>query len=135
MADIVKPGLLVIRDGGFLLCRKARGTHLLILPGGKYEPGETAGDCLDRECREEFGVGVVVGSLQFLGTFEAAAAGQESRTVRIELYSGTLNGEPAAQSEIAELVWFDAQSDRGLLSPVLRDHIVPDLISRGVLRW
>ena len=34
---IRKIGLLVVRDNRILLCRKSRGTSLLILPGGKAE--------------------------------------------------------------------------------------------------
>lgn len=37
MNAIDKVGLLVIRGGKVLLCRKRTGTQLLILPGGKRE--------------------------------------------------------------------------------------------------
>ena len=52
MADIEKAGLLLLRESRILLCRKKRGSPLLILPGGKFEPGETAIECLVRELRE-----------------------------------------------------------------------------------
>jgi 8-oxo-dGTP pyrophosphatase MutT (NUDIX family) len=54
--EIEKAGLLVIRDGRVLLCRKRRGTPLLILPGGKREAGESDIECLVRELREELGL-------------------------------------------------------------------------------
>jgi 8-oxo-dGTP diphosphatase len=57
---IDKVGLLLIRDKKVLLCRKKRGTSLLILPGGKREAGETSLECLARELREELGDVVAV---------------------------------------------------------------------------
>jgi 8-oxo-dGTP pyrophosphatase MutT (NUDIX family) len=131
VADFHKAGLLVIRDGRILLCRKNRGKQLLILPGGKFEPGETAMDCLTREIREELGDVSVRGAVH-IGTYEHAAA-DHGKTVRIELYRGELAGEPAACSEIAELVWFDPASGLTQVSPSLREVILPDLARRGIL--
>ena len=45
-ADFEKAGLLTVREGRVLLCRKKHTTSLLILPGGVKEAGETAEDCL-----------------------------------------------------------------------------------------
>lgn len=132
MADFHKAGLLHLKDGRVLLCRKKHTTALLILPGGKVEPGETAEECLRRECREELG-DVEISNLQRLGAYESSAAGQEGRTVRIELFSGELRGAPAAQSEIQELVWFSPSDDAALLAPSLREIIFPDLRRRGLL--
>ena len=87
MADYHKAGLLHLKDRRVLLCRKKHTTSLLILPGGKLEPGETAEECLRRECREELGE-VEVSNLRYLGDYESPAAGQDGKTVKIELYSG-----------------------------------------------
>jgi 8-oxo-dGTP diphosphatase len=134
IAEIHKAGLLVVREGCILLCRKKRGSPLLILPGGKMENGESSQDCVVREVREELG-DVSVRGLAFLASYVDVAAGDENRMVRIELYRGELVGVPAAQAEIGELVWFGEGDDRGMLSPSLRNKIVPDLIRRGVLPW
>src|ERR1700728_3440141 len=102
MAGYHKAGLLHLKDGRVLLCRKKHTTSLLILPGGKLEPGETAEECLRRECREELGE-VEVSNLSYLGEYESPTAGQDGKTVKIELYAGDLEGTPAAHSEIQDL--------------------------------
>jgi 8-oxo-dGTP diphosphatase len=132
MVDFHKAGLLHLKDGRVLLCRKKHSTSLLILPGGTLERGETAEECLRRECREELGE-VEVSNLQYLGRYESPAAGQEGKTVRIELYAGDLEGLPAAHSEIQDLVWFGPLDDAELLAPSLRNVIFPDLRRRGLI--
>ena len=137
MADIDKAGLFVLREGCVLLCRKRRGTPLLILPGGKREPGETYIECLHRELREELGE-VRVSGLEHLGTYTDRAASEDPtlvKTMKIELYRGELEGTPIASAEIGELVWFGADGDRAQLAPSLVNTILPDLIARGILGW
>ena len=131
-ADFHKIGLLHMKDGRILLCRKMHTTPLLILPGGTLERGETAEQCLRRECREELGE-VEVSNLHYLGDYESPAAGQAGKTVKIELYAGELEGTPAAHSEIQDLVWFGPRDDQALLAPSLRNVIFPDLLRRGLL--
>ena len=132
MADYHKVGLLVVRNGRMLLCRKKKGTSLLILPGGCFEPGETAEQCLRREMEEELGP-VTVAGLQFIGTYSDVAAGEPTKRVVVELYRGELVGEPRASSEIAALHWFAPDGDESLLAPSIRNHILPDLRLRGLL--
>lgn len=134
VADYNKIGVLVVRAGAILLCRKKQGTRLLILPGGCLEAGESAVECLRRELREELGE-VRVEGLEHLGAYGDRAAGEGEKTVHIELYRGELRGTPAPHAEIAELVWFGPGDDRGLLAPSLRNKILPDLIARGILDW
>ena len=137
MADYDKVGLLTLREGKILLCRKKHTTSSLILPGGCKEPGESALDCLARELREELG-DVQVSEPEYIGVYSGRAAGSEAgppKTVQIELYRADLIGEPAARSEIAELVWFGPEDDGTRLAPSIRNKILPDLIARGILRW
>jgi 8-oxo-dGTP pyrophosphatase MutT (NUDIX family) len=132
-SDIVKAGLLVIRDGRMLLCRKNRDTSLLIVPGGKIEGAESDEACLRREVAEELGPDLTVDALEYIGTYRDVAAGAEHRTVEVRLYRGELSAEPAPHAEIAELVWFGSHDDPALLSATLRNRILPDLVARGIL--
>lgn len=132
--DYDKVGLLTVRDGRILLCRKKHTTSLLILPGGCYEEGESAAECLNRELREELG-NVRIDEADYLGTYTDRAAGSAGKTVRIELYRADLIGDPAPHAEIRELVWFGRDDDRTQLSPSIVNKILPDLIDRGILPW
>ncbi|HEY3836892.1 MAG TPA: NUDIX domain-containing protein [Bryobacteraceae bacterium] len=135
--DYDKVGLLTLREGRVLLCRKKHTTALLILPGGCYEPNESAAQCLDRELREELG-DVRVDAVEYVGTYTDVAAGPAAappKTVRIELYRGILAGHPAPHAEIKELVWFGEASDWNQLSPSLKNKILPDLLARKILDW
>ena len=134
LADYHKVGLLALHEGRLLLCRKQHSTALLILPGGCFEPGESPLQCLTRELREELGE-VAAPGLEFVGTYTDQAAGDPAKTVCIELYRGELQGAPVASSEIAELGWFGERDDQACLAPSLVNHILPDLLSRGLLLW
>lgn len=130
-ADIHKAGLLLIRDGRVLLCRKSQQC-LLILPGGKLEPGESCEDCLVREIAEELGVGL--NGLRYVGTYRDVAT-DPAKTIQVDLFTGDLTADPAPQSEIEELVWFGREDESSVLAPSLRNRILPDIIRRGFLDW
>jgi len=132
-ADIIKAGLLVFdEEHRILLCRKNRDTSLLITPGGRIEADESPEECLVREISEELGSKVSLSDLRYLGTYRDIAAGSTEKIVEIQLYSGTLSGQPLPQSEIAEVVWFGPGDDTAQLAPSIRNQILPDLLKRGM---
>ena len=63
----------LLRDNHVLLVRK-RGTDRFMLPGGKFEPEETAIATACRELHEELGIHIAPQALELLGTFTAPAA-------------------------------------------------------------
>ncbi|HEY3417273.1 MAG TPA: NUDIX domain-containing protein [Armatimonadota bacterium] len=137
MADYHKAGLVALRGERMLLCKKRDLNSKLILPGGRFEEGESAEQCLRREVREELGA-VSLGPIEYIGTYKDRAASDDPtvvKTVEIELYRGELIGEPVASMEIVELIWFGPNSDKDQLSPILINHIVPDLLKRSLLPW
>jgi 8-oxo-dGTP pyrophosphatase MutT (NUDIX family) len=116
-----------------LLCRKRGNNGLLILPGGKFEKGESATECLAREIHEELG-DVRLSGIGLVGTYNDEAA-ESGKRIRVELYSADVEGAPVACAEIQELVWFGQSDDRAQLAPSLANRIIPDLVDRGILPW
>ncbi len=84
---------LVFRHGRLLLTQRRQEDHLGGLwefPGGKREPGETFGECLVRELREELAIDVEVGAL-----VEEVLHSYPEKAVRIQfLACRWVSGEP-----------------------------------------
>ncbi len=85
---------LIWRDDRFLICQrpkeKARGL-LWEFVGGKVEPGETKEQALVRECREELGIELAVGTV-FMDVVHA----YPDITVHLTLFNASIAaGEPA----------------------------------------
>lgn len=106
MPEIRTVALAHVRDRRMLQARSV-GKTAFYMAGGKIDPGETPEQALHREIREELDAGIVDGTLERLGVFEAEAFGHPPGTrLHMTCYRATLTAEPVATSEIAELRYF-----------------------------
>lgn len=80
------PRAFILRGGMLLVQEKLHPEKGLYytLPGGRQDPGETLPECLKRECREEVGADVTVGSLLHVAEVYRFKAGSADRQHRID---------------------------------------------------
>jgi len=110
-ADLpVVVGAAIVRAGSVLAARRSAPPALAgrwEFPGGKVEDGESDADALTRECREELGVDVEVGTQLARATVRDA--------LELRVYRCTLRaGEPVALQDHDELRWVGASELGGL---------------------
>jgi len=124
--QVVVAGAL-IADGAVLVAQRQRPPELAglwELPGGKVAPGETEGQALVRELREELGVDVLVGAR--LGDDVAIAGGLVLRAYVVTQTGGTLHPHDhgalrwVSAADLSDLPWVPA--DRAWL-PALAVHL------------
>ena len=96
---------VIARGDRVLACRRNADREaggLWEFPGGKVEPGESAQQALEREIREELGVGIRVGELLHRGTTRMNA-----RLVELACYWVTLtDAEPSSSTDHDGIRWF-----------------------------
>ena len=95
-------------DGAVVTVRKA-GTDRFMLPGGKWEPGESPLQCALRELDEELGVSLAPEQLTPLGRFTTATANEPGFRLVSEVFAASVDGRPQARAEIAEARWVPAE--------------------------
>ena len=137
MAHFNKVGMIILSndEAKFLTCVKNHFTSDFILPGGKFEKGETDKECLIREIKEELDVKTDETSLEFVGEYTDVAAGDPTKDVMIRLYKGKIIGKLKPTNEIIEFHWL-AKDDLShpRLSPIVKNKILPDLIARKIVK-
>lgn len=98
------------REGSRLLAVRTRGRDRFYLPGGKFEPGETAEQALVREVYEE--LGIALRDLRPAFTVRALAHGlAEATDLDMHCFTATAAGDPRPDGEIAELAWLRIPDD------------------------
>jgi 8-oxo-dGTP diphosphatase len=129
--EIDKLAWLHIR-GRQVLCARSRGKVTCYLPGGKREPGESDGDALAREIREELSIDILPETMAYVGVFAAQAdAKPEGSMVRMTCYRAESRGEITPASEIEEVLWIGYEA-RDKCSPVTK-LVLDWLKERGMI--
>src|SRR5699024_12832599 len=112
---------------GHVLAVRKRGTDLLMFPGGKPEPGESAEQAAVREFAEELGVELRAPDLQLVGEFTAPAANEPGRQVHATVFEHRFVAVSAPCAEIEHVIWIDPHMPDLQLAPLLRDQVFPAL--------
>ncbi|MEU5018081.1 GNAT family N-acetyltransferase [Streptomyces angustmyceticus] len=129
-APLKSVGWLHVRDGRLLSVR-TRGNDTFYLPGGKYEPGETAREALSRELGEELGLVVPAEELSEAFVIHDVAHGKNGRRLHMTCFTGGPQDiVPAPGREIAEFAWFDRREARERCAPA-HSQVVNRLIAQG----
>lgn len=103
----IRTAALAYVRGRRLLQARSADKSAFYMAGGKIDAGESALEALHREIREELGAGIVAGSVEELGVFEAEAFGHPPGTaLHMTCFLAELTAAPQPTSEIAELRYF-----------------------------
>lgn len=104
MPPVIVAAAVVIKDGRILLTRRLADVHLAgswEFPGGKVCEGEDPEVAVARECREECGIDIEVGSI-----LDVAFHRYERKDVLLLFYECRLPGEQTVRNlGVAEHVW------------------------------
>jgi mutator protein MutT len=121
---IVVTAAVIERNGAFLVTRRPRGVHLegfWEFPGGKCEPGESHARCLEREIREELGVGLRTGREIY-----TVSHAYPDRVVELHFLAGELTDEPRAMLG-QEIKWVRREDLSVLAFPPADEELIRTL--------
>jgi 8-oxo-dGTP diphosphatase len=109
-----------------ILSTRSYGKDKYYIPGGKREQGETDVQALCREIKEELSVELNIGSMQFLGEFQAQAHEHPAGTiVKMTCYTADYTGVLKPDSEIEEIIWL-THADKDKIADV--DKLIFDFL-------
>ncbi len=132
--DIRKSAGIIIKDKK-LLVEKSKGKDFFISPGGSIENKETSIQALIRELKEEFQIEVAADDLNFFGTFTAQAAGQNGKSLIMDVFLVTKwLGEPTPDNEVEEMMWIDSNIPDGIkVGSIFEHEVIPKLKEMGLI--
>jgi len=134
---------IIVREGRLLVlkCRDDEGVWY-VLPGGGQEAGETLDQALRRECFEELGCEIRMGSLRFVRDYiaknhEFAVIDPDTHQVEL-MFQCYLESEPshAVQPDSMQegFEWLEVTGLRGSrLYPRILEHVLGSAEANGVL--
>ncbi len=126
----IRVSAVVMRDTkGRVLNVRKRGTHTLMLPGGKPEPGETTAQTAAREIAEELGITLDPAQLRELGEFRAAAANEAGFDVIASVFEHPYVEGVQVLAEIEQIEWVHPSETRDDMAPLNTTHIFPALLA------
>jgi len=102
------------------------------MPGGQIDSGESDIDCLVREIKEELSVDTDINSLEYLWEYIDVAAWDLTKDVSIRLFKWKIIWNPVPSQEIIWFQWID-KTWNSKLSAIIKNKILPDLVSRKIL--
>jgi 8-oxo-dGTP diphosphatase len=123
----------VIQDGDkklLVVKKNVPGRNTYIIPGGRPEADETQLETLERELKEE--LGVTVKRADPFGTYEERSE-FEDVPLTMTVFDVEIEGSPAPQSEIVDMLWIDRDyAKQGIsIGSTLANHVVPKLVQGG----
>ncbi|QLE79251.1 NUDIX domain-containing protein [Francisella sp. Scap27] len=106
--------LVCVKDNKILLVR-VRDNTIWYFAGGKIDSGESAGEAVLREVKEELGVTLQAPDISYLG--ETVTDNHDrTDTVSIQCFASEITQEIKPCAEISEIKWFDLD-DKEFMSP------------------
>ena len=102
---------VIWRDQQFLICQRPAGKSCALLwefPGGKIEKGESAQECIIRECREELGI-----TLEVFGEFTDVIQEYPDRTVHLHFFHTRIASGELKLAEHHAAAWVTADELEG----------------------
>jgi len=129
----------IIRDHHILLIKQlehASGRSYWLLPGGRMEPDETEGKCVQRELLEETGLHVQVHSLLLDESNLSGRSYQRRKTYLCSIVGGIAQPGQEPEAEYATAYsftavgWFDLRYPTGWNEQIVSDPIIYPLLQR-----
>ncbi len=132
--DIHKSAGIIIKDKK-LLVERSKGKDFFISPGGSIEGDETSKQALIRELKEEFQIEVTINDLDFFGTFTAKAAGQNNKSLIMDVFIVTKwQGTPTPDNEVEEILWIDSNIPANIkVGSIFEHEVIPRLKKLGLI--